>query len=244
MSTYQKLQPTSARDIIPSDTINVPAPAVARLEGTAIAAGGLSSLGVATAVQSGTQTAVTANKLVDVGANFTLPTPVVVGNTVVNTTTNAQAVVTAVDSSTVLTLSNDIFLTGGENYQIYQFGFLGVINVGDVVVNTTAGTMSTVSAVVSSTLLALTNNALFAVGGGTFIVYAADTNELNSIQAACVVYIGDATGTAATWSEVKVMTADRSIVTFSHLPTGTFLPVQVLRVYATGTTATNMIALW
>jgi len=80
--------------------------------------------------------------------------------------------------------------------------------------------------------------------GGTFIVYAADTNELNSIQAACVVYIGDATGTAATWSEVKVMTADRSIVTFSHLPTGTFLPVQVLRVYATGTTATNMIALW
>ena len=244
MSTYQKLQPTSARDIIPSDTINVPAPAVARLEGTAAAVGGLSSLGVATAVQSGTQTAVTANKLVDVGANFTLPTPVVVGNTVVNTTTNAQAVVTAVDSSTVLTLSNDIFLTGGENYQIYQFGFLGVINKGDVVVNTTDGTMSTVAAVVSSTLLALTNNALFAVGGGTFIVYAADTNELNSIQAACVVYIGDATGAAATWSEVKVMTADRSIVTFSHLPTGTFLPVQVLRVYATGTTATNMIALW
>ena len=244
MSTYQKLQPTSARDVVPSDTINVPAPAVARLEGTAAAVGGLSSLGVATAVQSGTQTAVTANKLVDVGANFTLPTPVVVGNTVVNTTTNAQAVVTVVDSSTILTLSVDIFPNGGEDYQIYQFGFLGVINVGDVVVNTTDGTMSTVSVVLSSTLLGMVNNALFAVGGGTFIVYAADTNELNSIQAACVVYIGDASGTAATWSEVKVMTADRSIVTFSHLPTGTFLPVQVLRVYATGTTATNMIALW
>ena len=243
MSTYQKLQPTSARDIIPSDTINVPAPAVARLEGTAAAVGGLSSLGVATAVQSGTQTAVTADKLVDVGANFTLPTPVVVGNTVVNTTTNAQATVTAVDSSTILTLSSDIFANGSEDYQIYQFGFLGVINKGDVVVNTTDGTMSTVTAVVSSTLLAMVSNSLF-TSGGTFIVYAADTNELNSIQAACVVYIGDATGTSATWSEVKVMTADRSIVTFSHLPTGTFLPVQVLRVYATGTTATNMIALW
>jgi hypothetical protein len=243
MSTYQKLQPTSARDIFPSDTINVPAPAVARLEGTAAATSGLSSLGVATAVQSGTQTAVTANKLVDVGANFTLPTPVVVGNMVVNTTTNAQAVVTAVDSSTVLTLNVNIFPNGGENYQIYQFGFLGVIKAGDVVVNTTAGTTSTVAAAVASTLLALTNNSLF-ISGGTFIVYAADTNELNSTQAACVVYIGDATGAAATWSEVKVMTADRSVVTFSHLPTGTFLPVQVLRVYATGTTATNMIALW
>lgn len=243
MSTYQKLQPTSARDIIPSDTINIPAPAVFRIEGTAVAAGGLSSLGVATAVQSGTQTAVTADKLVDVGADFTLPTPVVVGNTVVNTTTSAQAVVTAVDSSTILTLSADIFPNGGEDYQVYQFGFLGVIKAGDVVVNTTAGTMTTVNAVVSSTLLALVDNALFAATG-TFIVYSSTINELNSIQAACVVYIGDASGTAATWSEVKVMTADRSIVTFSHLPTGTFLPVQVLRVYDTGTTATNMIALW
>ena len=244
MSTYQKLQPSSARDIIPSDTINVPAPATDSFNGDndLVEANHLNSLTVAKAVQSGTQTAVTANKLEDVGADFTAPTPVVVGNTVVNTDTNDRATVTAVDSSTILTLDADIFSTGNESYQIYQGGFLGVTSVGDVVVDVDAGTFTTVKAVDSSTKLELNDN-LF-TGTETFIVYDASVQQINAQQSACVVYVGDASGNSATWSEVKVMTADRSVVTFSHFPTGTFLPVQVLRVYSTGTTATNLIALW
>ena len=65
MSTYQKLQPSSARDIIPSDTINVPAPATDSFNGDndLVETNHLNSLTVAKAVQSGTQTAVTADKL-------------------------------------------------------------------------------------------------------------------------------------------------------------------------------------
>jgi hypothetical protein len=50
-------------------------------------------------------------------------------------------------------------------------------------------------------------------------------------------YIG---GTGA----VKVTTIDGTSVTFSAVPVGTLLPVQCSLVFATGTTATLIIALW
>jgi hypothetical protein len=244
MSTYQKLQPGGARNIIPSDTINIPPPALDSFQGEndLTEANHLNSLTIAKRVQEGTQTAVTANKLEDVGADFTVPTPVVVGNTVVNTTTNARATVTDVDSSTILTLDANIFAAGDQDYAVYQGGFLGVSSVGDVVADLDAGTFTTVKAVDSSTKLEL-NDDLF-TGTEDFIVYDASVQGINAAQSACVVYVGDASGSSATWSELQVMTADRSIVTFSHFPTGTFLPVQVLRVFSTSTTATNLIALW
>ena len=43
---------------------------------------------------------------------------------------------------------------------------------------------------------------------------------------------------------LKVDMALGSTVTFSNLLAGTILPVQVVRVYSTGTTATNIIALY
>lgn len=245
MSTYQKLQPGGARNIIPSDTINIPPPALDSFQGAndSTEANHLNSLTIAKLVQTGKQTAVTADKLEDVGADFTVPTPVVVGNTVVNTTTDARATVTAVDSSTILSLDSNIFATGDQDYAVYQGGFLGVSSVGDVVVDVDAGSFTTIKAVDSSTKLEL-NNDLF-TGTENFIVYDASTQGINAAQSACVVYVGDtAAGTNATWKELKVMTADRSIVTFNHFPTGTFLPVQVLRVFSTGTNAINLIALW
>jgi len=42
---------------------------------------------------------------------------------------------------------------------------------------------------------------------------------------------------------LKVDMADSGTVTFSGLPAGIFLPIIVKRVYSTGTTATNIIAL-
>lgn len=53
----------------------------------------------------------------------------------------------------------------------------------------------------------------------------------------CVLYVGGA-------GNIRVMTAGGDDIVFSAVPVGTFLPVQVIRVYATNTTATNIVALW
>ena len=53
----------------------------------------------------------------------------------------------------------------------------------------------------------------------------------------CVLYVG-------TGGNLRVMTAGGDDVVFSSVPAGTFLPVQVIRVYATNTTASNIVALW
>jgi hypothetical protein len=43
---------------------------------------------------------------------------------------------------------------------------------------------------------------------------------------------------------VRVLTAQGSDVTFTGVLTGSVLPVQVLRVYSTNTTATNMVGIF
>lgn len=53
----------------------------------------------------------------------------------------------------------------------------------------------------------------------------------------CVLYVGGA-------GNLKVLTVGGDEVTLIAVPVGTFVPVQVLRVFATGTTATNIVALW
>ena len=69
-------------------------------------------------VLSGTTTATTASKLVNAGANFS---SVSVGDIVYNTTDNTSASVTAIDSSTILSISANIF-TSPENYTIFLGG--------------------------------------------------------------------------------------------------------------------------
>jgi hypothetical protein len=66
---------------------------------------------------SGTTTAATANKLVDVGADFS---SVSVGDIVYNTTDNTSATVTAIDTSTIITLSLEMTLNG-KNYFIMLY---------------------------------------------------------------------------------------------------------------------------
>jgi len=53
----------------------------------------------------------------------------------------------------------------------------------------------------------------------------------------CVLFIGGA-------GNLRVLTAGGDDVTFTGVLAGSFLPVQVKRVFATGTTATNIVALW
>jgi hypothetical protein len=53
----------------------------------------------------------------------------------------------------------------------------------------------------------------------------------------CVLYVGGD-------GDIKVTTAGGDTVVFTGLLAGMFVPVQVLRVWATDTTATNIVALW
>jgi len=72
-------------------------------------------------------------------------------------------------------------------------------------------------------------------------VTPSDTANIPSVSGGtnngCVLYIGGA-------GNVKVETVGGDEVTFVGINTGTFLPVQVVKVFATGTSATNVLALW
>ena len=53
----------------------------------------------------------------------------------------------------------------------------------------------------------------------------------------CVLYVGAG-------GDLKVKTSNGDEVTFKGYSGGSFLPVQVVKVFSTGTTASDIIALW
>lgn len=67
---------------------------------------------------SGTNTSVSANNLVNSGASFL--STVQVGYVVINTTSNAYAKVTGINSNTSIALSSNIFTAGSTGYLIYK----------------------------------------------------------------------------------------------------------------------------
>ena len=102
------------------------------------------------------------------------------------------------------------------------------VKVGDVVYNTTTGAAATVTGV-TNTILVL--NANLFTSANNYILYAQNTKE------ACVLYIG-------TGGNLRVLTASGQDVVFANIVGGSFLPVQVLKVFSTGTTAADIVALW
>lgn len=105
------------------------------------------------------------------------------------------------------------------------------VQAGDVVYNITDGTAATVVKVVDTTRLLLNAN-IFTGAGKSYKLY--NQNQKNE---GCVLYIG-------TGGSLKVETHGGNEVTFVNVLGGTFLPVQVLKVFSTGTSAANIIALW
>ena len=98
-----------------------------------------------------------------------------------------------------------------------------------IVVNTTDGTQTTVTGIINDTTLTVAEN-IFAVTAKAYIIYGGE-------QEGAVLYIGTA-------GNLKVTTVAGDAVTFIGINTGAFFPVQVAKVWATGTTASNIIALW
>jgi hypothetical protein len=80
--------------------------------------------------------------------------------------------------------------------------------------------------------------------GRAAAVTPSDTVDIPSVSTqdgsgnnGCVLYVG-------TGGTLKVSTIGGDEVTFTGIVSGTFVPVQVLRVWATGTSASNIVALW
>ena len=249
--------------VVPSDTIPIPNPNF------------IAATGVGNKVDSGTNTSVTTNKLVDSGATFestTAPLPVVVGDVAYNTTTPADAPVTAVDSTTTLAFGSNIFASTSQNYLIVrqdalvddEIDFVAKgVQVGDIVLNTDAGTIATVTAVVNSDELTLSAN-IFGTDStydDNFRIYSQAEGQQNypaylgangaaaigSNNEGCLIYVGDATAATTIGTShynVVVRTVGGDIVTFYNFPVGSYLPVQCVQVLAGGTTADKLIAIW
>ena len=76
------------------------------------------------------------------------------------------------------------------------------------------------------------------------VVTLSDTVDIPSVSNqngrgnnGCVLYVG-------TGGDLRVLTAGGDDVIFTGFPDGGFLPVNVVRVFSTNTTATNIVALW
>lgn len=104
------------------------------------------------------------------------------------------------------------------------------VQVGDVIYNNAMGTAATVVNVLSQTVIVLNAN-IFTAIGQSYTVYAQNSKE------ACVLYVG-------TGGNLRVLTASGQDVLFTGILSGTFLPVQVLKVFRTSTAAANLVALW
>jgi hypothetical protein len=109
------------------------------------------------------------------------------------------------------------------------------VKTGDVVHNDTAGTAATVVSVDSETQITLNAN-IFTSTAQAYAVYAMSP-QTSIGNTGCFLYVG---GTG----NVSVITIGGDQITFNGVPAGTTLPIQVIKLRATGTTATQVNALW
>tara|TARA_Y100001972_G_scaffold119333_1_gene160508 strand:- start:5252 stop:5809 length:558 start_codon:yes stop_codon:yes gene_type:complete len=153
---------------------------------------------------TGNNTANSANELVDVGADFS---NVVIGDIVYNTATGTIATVTALNSSTIIKLSADIFQNSpNDTYIVFQ-------------------------------------------GGPIF-------EQRIESSSGCLLYIGSTatiSGVADEYVDVCVDTVTGSVqspntVTFKNFKVGNYLPVQVKKLRVNGSSASILnqvcIAIW
>jgi hypothetical protein len=109
------------------------------------------------------------------------------------------------------------------------------VSVGDIVYNTTTLVAATITGLIDSTAVSL-NADIFLVAGEGYVIYQA-SSQTGIGNAGAFLYVGGA-------GNVAVTTIGGDDVIFNAVPIGTVLPVQVLKLKSTGTTATLINALW
>ena len=126
-----------------------------------------------------------------------------------------------VSSAATSTTTNKLVDTGG------LFTTTNLVGVGDIVYNITDGTIATVTAIDSATILTLSANIM--ASGESYSIYRGEADS-------CLLYIGTA-------GNLKVLTSGDDIVTYTTVAAG-FFPVHVKKVFSTGTGASNIVANW
>ncbi len=125
-------------------------------------------------------------------------------------------------TNTSTSANNLVDNTVGINFLTLQ------IRIGSIVYNTTDGSCAVVTSVAANTLGLSAN--IFTAISKAYSIYAENNTP-------AVLYIGGA-------GNVRVLTEGGNDVTFNGTLAGSYFPIQVLKVFATGTTATNIIAIW
>jgi hypothetical protein len=121
-------------------------------------------------------------------------------------------------------------IDAGKNFPALQ------IYPGNIVYNTATGTSATIIDVSPATPTILTLNAnIFAASPEAYIIYQSSPMA-GGQNTGCVLYVG-------TGGDVKVTTAGNDVVTFVDVQNGSFLPVQVVKVWNIGASA-DILALW
>ena len=126
------------------------------------------------------------------------------------------------------------------------------VSVGDIVYNTTDKSVATVLAIDVGTNTLTLSASIFSGTLKNYTIFLGGPNGSSRIKSSegCLLYVGssEATMTAASsYVNVTVKTVSGSDVTFSNFPVGEYLPVQVIQLYTTGTSAAaenNCVAIW
>jgi hypothetical protein len=105
----------------------------------------------------------------------------------------------------------------------------GTVRPGFILYNVTDGTSTVVKKVEDANTLVLAEDIV--TSGEKYILYFKNINE------GAVLYVG-------TGGDLKVELFGGSVVTLTNVNDGQFIPVQVVKVFSTGTTADNIVALW
>lgn len=133
-------------------------------------------------------------------------------------------------SAQIASGTNDAVVVGYLQDSTVDFFELGVKS-GDTVYNTSTGAAATVLNVVTATDLLL-NNDIFLATPNNYAVYSKGIGEDGP-----VLYVG-------TGGTLVIKTAGLDEVTFTNVANGSFIPIMVYSVQATGTTCSDIIALW
>ena len=107
------------------------------------------------------------------------------------------------------------------------------VQVGDIVYDISNSSAGMVINVDSATQLTLNVNM---IGGLDFYTLYSGTNITGTVEP-CVLYVG-------TGGDLDIVTAGGDTAYIIGVPSGTFLPIQVIRVSTPTTTAQNIVALW
>ena len=109
------------------------------------------------------------------------------------------------------------------------------VRIGDIVYNFTDNTAATVTVVTSEQSLTLNGTIIYSLGANYTIYQASEQTTIGNYG--CVLYVGTA-------GDVNLTTTGSDSVILSNVNAGQFIPVQTLGVRLSGTTASNIVALW